>query len=111
MGHPGAPNHDHHRSVWFAHESVAGEDFWSDGKGNQIRQKMWYSYRDGDSEAIMASQLGWFRRDGQELMEQDVVAALMPLSDSGHELELQITMSLRMRKRFTKHSPLVRHST
>jgi hypothetical protein len=21
MGHPGAPNHDHHRSIWFAHET------------------------------------------------------------------------------------------
>ena len=24
MGHPGAPNHDHHQSVWFAHNKVLG---------------------------------------------------------------------------------------
>ena len=30
MGHPGAPNHDHHRSIWFAHHKVLGIDFWSD---------------------------------------------------------------------------------
>ena len=29
MGHPGAPNHDHHRSIWFAHAVAGGEDFWS----------------------------------------------------------------------------------
>jgi len=22
MGHPGAPNHDHHRSLWFAHSDM-----------------------------------------------------------------------------------------
>ena len=27
MGHPGAPNHDHHRSVWFAHEKVQRRQF------------------------------------------------------------------------------------
>jgi hypothetical protein len=27
MGHPGAPDHDHHRSVWFAHEKVSGLSF------------------------------------------------------------------------------------
>ena len=30
MGHPGAPDHDHHRSIWFAHARVLGIDFWSD---------------------------------------------------------------------------------
>ncbi len=30
MGHPGAPNHDHHRSIWFAHNKLLGIDFWSD---------------------------------------------------------------------------------
>src|SRR5258708_3471417 len=30
MGHPGAPDHDHHRSIWFAHAKVLGIDFWSD---------------------------------------------------------------------------------
>ena len=29
IGHPGAENHDHHRSVWFAHHKVNGLDFWS----------------------------------------------------------------------------------
>ncbi|MCH7687320.1 MAG: PmoA family protein, partial [Planctomycetes bacterium] len=30
MGHPGAPNHDHHRPIWFAHARVLGIDFWSE---------------------------------------------------------------------------------
>ena len=92
MGHPGAPNHDHHRSVWFAHHSVNGQDFWSDSTGNQVRQKMWYSYQGGSDEAIMATLSGWYDQSGKELMEQDIVAALIPLTDGEHALELQITM-------------------
>jgi len=91
MGHPGAQNHDHHRSVWFAHHDVGGVDFWSDRSNARIRQKLWYRYRDDDLEAVMASLLGWYDGDGRELMEQDVVAALVPLSDGEQALEIQIT--------------------
>lgn len=92
MGHPGAQNHDHHRSVWFAHHDVGGVDFWSDNTKGRVRQKYWYGYRDGDDEGVMASLLGWFDGGGRELMEQDVVAALRPLGGGEHELEIQITM-------------------
>lgn len=92
MGHPGAENHDHHRSVWFAHNSVAGVDFWSDNTDAQVRQKHWYAYRDGNDEAVMASVCGWFDGSGKELMEQDVVAALIPMTEGEHGLEIQITM-------------------
>lgn len=93
MGHPGAQNHDHHQSVWFAHNKVNGLDFWANGKGTQIRQKMWYAYEDGDAEAIMASASGWFDADGNEVMEQEIVAALIPMPGGEHALEIQITMS------------------
>jgi hypothetical protein len=92
MGHPGAQNHDHHRSVWFAHHDIGGVDFWSDNTEGRVRQKYWYRYRDGDDEAIMTSVLGWFDGEGRELMEQDVVAALIPQGENEHLLEIQITM-------------------
>lgn len=92
MGHPGAENHDHHRSMWFAHNSVAGVDFWSDNTDSQVRQKHWYAYNDGDDEAVMASVCGWYDGSGKELMEQDVVAALIPMDNGEHALEIQITM-------------------
>ena len=92
MGHPGAQNHDHHQSVWFAHNKVNGLDFWANGKGTQIRQKMWYAYKDGDDEAVMASVSGWYDPDGREVMEQEIVASLIPMPDDEHALEIQITM-------------------
>lgn len=92
MGHPGAQNHDHHRSVWFAHVDVEGVNFWADTSDGQVRQKFWYRYRDGDEECVMASVTGWFDGEGTELMEQDIVAALRPMEGEEHALEIQITM-------------------
>ena len=90
MGHPGAPNHDHHRSIWFAHQKVNGVDFWSDDTAARIRQKLWQVYEDGAEEAVMAVQLGWYDGEGKELMEQDLVAAARSGRDGARELEIQI---------------------
>lgn len=92
MGHPGAPNHDHHRSVWFAHHKVEGEDFWGDGHGTEIRQKRWVAYQDGNDEAIMAVLCGWYGADGSELVEQELIVALLPLPDGEYALEIQVTL-------------------
>lgn len=92
MGHPGAANHDHHRSVWFAHHDVQGSDFWSDRTEARIRQKQWLCYRDGDDEAIMGTLLGWHgAEDGGELMEQELIAAVRPGDDGETLVELQAT--------------------
>lgn len=91
MGHPGASNHDHHRSVWFAHNSVNDTIYWSDLSPARIRQKLWYVYQDGDNEAVMATLAGWYDEDAKEIMEQDTVAALIPMRDDEHALELQVT--------------------
>ncbi|NOX54574.1 MAG: hypothetical protein GXP27_09080 [Planctomycetes bacterium] len=92
MGHPGAPNHDHHRSIWFAHRMVLGIDFWSDQTQARIRQQQWLAYEDGDEEAVMAVRLGWY--DGhnpRELLQQELVAAVRPLDRGETLLELQAT--------------------
>lgn len=92
MGHPGAPNHDHHRSVWFAHNDVDGIDFWSDNTQARVRQKQWLAYQDGEDEAVMAASLGWYGATGREVMSQQLVAAIRPIGTGEHLLELQITM-------------------
>ena len=94
MGHPGAANHDHHRSVWFAHAKIAGHDFWSDNTSCKVRQKEWLAYRDGPDEGIMATSLVWQDPDGRELMTQELVASILPLPNGEHALEVQITFML-----------------
>lgn len=90
MGHPGAPDHDHHRSVWFAHHNVEGQDFWSHSAKGRIRQQQWYAYQNGDDEAVMAVRLSWTGEDSAELLQQDLVAALRAAGTTGeYELEIQ----------------------
>ena len=92
MGHPGAPDHDHHRSIWFAHAKVLGMDFWSDNTVARIRQKQWLHYQDGDAEAVMAVLLGWYDgHDPKELQEQELVAAVRPGPEGETFVELQST--------------------
>jgi len=92
MGHPGAQNHDHHRSIWFGHAKVDGVDFWSENTRARIRQKHWLAYEDGNGESIMAASLGWYDEAGAELIDHELVAASSPEKDGGQFLEIQITL-------------------
>lgn len=92
MGHPGAQNHDHHRSVWFAHAKLEGTDFWSENTATRIRQKLWFGLEDGEEESLMGVLLGWDNGGGVELAEQEVVAASRPGANGEHFLEIQIRM-------------------
>lgn len=92
MGHPGAPDHDHHQSIWFAHHIVEGESFWAYSSPHRVEQKQWYSYEDGETESIMSSLLEWKLDDDTILMEQDLVAASIPGENGEHSLEIQFTL-------------------
>jgi Family of unknown function (DUF6807) len=90
MGHPGAPDHDHHRSIWFAHEKVLGINFWTDNTPARVRQKQWLAYQDSDEEAVMAVLLGWYDgHDPRELLVQELVAGVRPLDGDQTLVELQ----------------------
>jgi hypothetical protein len=92
MGHPGAANHDHHRSIWFAHNKVLGIDFWSEGTSAHIRQKEWRVFEDGEDRAAMAVVLGWYDgHDPRPLLEQELIAIVRPAEPGETLLELQST--------------------
>jgi hypothetical protein len=94
MGHPGAPNHDHHRSIWFAHNQVLGIDFWSDTTPARIRQTEWRVYEDGDNQAAMAVLLQWYDgHDPRPLLEQELIAMVRPGDHGETLLELQSTFT------------------
>ena len=99
MGHPGAPNHDHHRSLWFAHADLLGYDFWSEGKPTRIIQKQWYAIEDGVDSARLGLCLHWLDgHDPQPLLQQDLIATVRPHGTSpkdGWSLELQSNFSTK----------------
>lgn len=98
MGHPGAPDHEHHRSVWFAHNVVAGVNFWADTTPAVIRQQQWLCYEDTDEAARLAVELRWYDgHDPRELLTQEAIAEVRPLEDGEWLLEVQ--------SRFTPTSP------
>ena len=93
IGHPGAPNHDHHRSIWFAHAKASGIDFWGENTAARIEQQSWLAMDDGDDEAILTVRLDW--KDGHDpkpLVEQTVFAAVRPGPDGETFLEIQTTL-------------------
>lgn len=95
MGHPGAPNHDHHRSIWFAHNKLLGIDFWSEDTAARIRQTGWLVLEDGPR-AVMAVTLGWFDgHDPQPLLEQETILVLQPLADGEYLLDWQLRFTPR----------------
>jgi hypothetical protein len=97
MGHPGAQNHDHHRSVWFAHHKVLGIDFWGIAATSRIRQRLWHVYEDRNDCARMAVLLDWLDgHDPQPLVEQELIATLRPLEQGEYTLSLQSTFRPRI---------------
>ncbi|MEZ6136045.1 MAG: PmoA family protein [Pirellulaceae bacterium] len=93
MGHPGAPNHDHHRSFWFAHHDLLGASYWTEETPARIEQSQWYAIEDGDEFARIAFELLW--RDGHDptpVLKQDVFVTIRPqpsLGEGAWSLELQ----------------------
>ncbi len=90
MGHPAAPNHDHHRSVWFGHANVGGVNFWADGVGSQqVRQLAWVHYQDGQNTGLAFVRLGWFDAHNAELLRQDLIIACTDVGNGETLVELQ----------------------
>lgn len=90
MGHPAAPDHDHHRSLWWGHHSVGGVNFWEERGGTQqVRQDGWVHYQDGSEESAMVVRLGWYDAHKVRLLQQELIAVFHPLEEKETWLELQ----------------------
>ena len=95
IGHPGAPDHDHHLSIWFAHHKVAGGvNFWGMSSPAVVRQSRWLAYHDSDEAALMAVELHWLDgHDPKPLLKQELVARVSPTGGGETLLELQATFT------------------
>ena len=94
MGHPAAPDHGHHRSLWWGHQSIGGVNFWEERGGTQqIRQEDWVHYQDGADEAGSVVKIGWFDQHKVKLMQQELIAVYRPLPKGEGWLELQTTFA------------------
>lgn len=93
MGHPGAPDHDHHSGIWFAHNMVEEFNFWANHTGTQIRQRQWLDYIDSEEHAAAAFVLDYFDgHDEAPLMTQTTIAIVRPLENGEYILELNLIL-------------------
>lgn len=90
FGQPNAPDHDHHKSLWFAHQKVLGINFWEFKSQGSIEQKDWLVYHDSDEEAVMGAKLVWLDGHNPEpLIEQEMISSLKPLDGGESLIEIQ----------------------
>lgn len=90
IGHPGAPNHDHHCSVWLAHHDIGGDNHWTNQTLARVEQNRWIAYQDGEQEGVMAVHLIWKSEKGTIKMETDLVVAFREYIEGSLLYELQM---------------------
>jgi hypothetical protein len=90
MGHPNPVGHEHHKSVWFGHQKVAGNNFWEERPNTdvRVRHRRVTAYRDGADWAGLAAEWEWWAV-GRGWLRQGLIVAIEPRDDGGFALDLQ----------------------
>ncbi len=57
-------DHPHHRGLWYAHSSVDGFDFWSEGKGCKIDHQTFLQISSGKDSGVIQESNNWIASDG-----------------------------------------------
>ncbi len=95
MGHPNPVGHEHHKSVWFGHQNVAGINFWEEKAGTdiRIRHRRVVVYQDGAEWGGLVAEWDWWAQ-GRSLLRQELTIAIEPARDGGFALDLQSRFEL-----------------
>lgn len=90
MGHPNPVGHEHHKSVWFGHQKVAGVNFWEDRPRTdvRIRHRRVVLYQDGADWGGLVADLDWWA-NGHALIRQRLTIVLEPQEQGHYAIDLQ----------------------
>jgi hypothetical protein len=90
LGHPNPIGHEHHKSVWFGHQSVAGINFWEERPGTdvRIRHRRVRLFQDGHQWGGLVAELDWWG-GGKAVLAQQLTIVLEPSNDGGYAIDLQ----------------------
>jgi hypothetical protein len=90
LGHPNPIGHEHHKSIWFGHQSVAGINFWEDRPASdiRIRHRCVRLYHDGAKWGGLVADLEWWA-NGSSRLDHELVIVAEPTSHGGFILDLQ----------------------
>jgi hypothetical protein len=87
-------DHKHHRSLWFAHGSVNGQDFWSEEKAfGKIVHDGFTEVRSGKEQAVIRSKNRWVANDGRVICRDERTFRLyLPRSAAERLFDFEITL-------------------
>jgi hypothetical protein len=90
LGHPNPIGHEHHQSVWFGHQSVAGINFWEEKPNTDIRiyHRRMRIYHDGHDCGGFVALLDWWAQ-GRSWLHQQLTAVIEPAPGGGFALDLE----------------------
>jgi hypothetical protein len=57
-------DHPHHRGLWYAHSSVDGFDFWTEGKNCKIDHQTFLQIASGNDSGVIVASNNWIASDG-----------------------------------------------
>jgi hypothetical protein len=93
MGHPRDPqSHSHHNSVWIAHESIGGTNFWGDSGTARIAHVRTLRMDDGDDAAFIETENAWRDKSGGTVLREfrRTRIRLLPADEWLLEIDLQM---------------------
>ncbi len=86
-----AQDHVHHRSLWFTHGEVNGQDFWGEGRGSgKIVHEKFEKVTSGRDVGIIQSRNKWVARDGKVVCT-DTRTQRFYNSPDGQMMDFEIT--------------------
>ncbi len=89
-----AHDHPHHRSLWYAHGAVNGQDFWSEGKaaGKTVHDDF-LQLKSGKNEGVLKSRNKWVAVDGKVICtDERTLRFYNPGSAGERMLDFDITL-------------------
>ncbi|MSU58763.1 MAG: hypothetical protein EXS35_11440 [Pedosphaera sp.] len=86
-------DHPHHRSFWFAHGDLDGQDFWSEGKaaGKTVHEKF-TKISSSEKEGVIQSRNQWIAKDGAVICTDDRRLRIYNRPDNERLFDFEITL-------------------
>ncbi len=87
-------DHPHHRSFWFAHGLINGQDFWSEAKsfGKTVHQRFTL-IQSGERAGVIQSQNAWVAADGTTVCTDDRTLRIYNPGSAGEQVfDFEITL-------------------
>src|ERR1041385_5392317 len=87
-------DHPHHRSLWYAHGSVNGIDFWSEAKNfGKIVHQSFSEIQSGSKVGVIKSKNDWMNPNGTRVCtDERTMRIYAPAADDSRILDFDITI-------------------